>query len=98
MIVWPATSRGRIAASSGTLKKLSFSVRRVADVEEWGGFAEDKLLDRRKAGPFYGRGSLIAAATEALKPTWETGSAVDVKAAMSAFTAKYVKDLFSHAP
>jgi energy-coupling factor transporter ATP-binding protein EcfA2 len=88
----------RLAASSGTLRKLSFSVRRIADVEAWGTFAEEKLLDRRKAGPFYGRGSLIAAATEALKPAWETGSAAQVQAAMTAFMTKYLKDLLSHAP
>jgi hypothetical protein len=88
----------RLAMSSGTLKKLSFSVRRIADVEAWGSIAEDKLLDRRKAGPFYGRGSLIAAATEALKPAWETGSATEVHAAMTAFMGKYLRDLLSHAP
>lgn len=88
----------RLAASSGTLRKLSFSVRRIADVEAWGTFAEEKLLDRRKAGPFYGRGSLIAAATEALKPAWETGTAAQVQAAMTAFMARYLKDLLSHAP
>jgi hypothetical protein len=88
----------RLAASSGTLKKLSFSVRRVANVEEWGTFAEENLLDRRKAGPFYGRGSLIAAATQALKSAWETGSAAEVQAAMTAFMAKYLRDLLSHAP
>jgi hypothetical protein len=88
----------RLAASSGTLKKLSFSVRRVANVNEWGSFAEEDLLDRRKAGPFYGRGSLIAVATQALKPAWETGSAAEVQAAMTAFMGKYLKDLLSHAP
>lgn len=88
----------RLAASSGTLKKLSFSVRRIADVQAWGSVAEEELLDRRKTGPFYGRGSLIAAATEALKPAWETGSAAEVQTAMTAFMAKYLKDLLSHAP
>lgn len=88
----------RLAVSSGTLKKLSFSVRRIADVQAWGSVAEEELLDRRKTGPFYGRGSLIAAATEALKPAWETGSAADVQAAMTAFMAKYLRDLLSHAP
>jgi hypothetical protein len=88
----------RLAASGGTLNKLSFSVRRIANVETWGTFAEEKLLDRRKAGLFHGRGSLIAAATEALKPAWETGSAAEVQAAMTAFIAKYSRDLFSHAP
>ncbi|MEJ7592480.1 MAG: TrlF family AAA-like ATPase [Planctomycetaceae bacterium] len=88
----------RIAASSGTLQKLSFSVRRIADVETWGSFAEEELLDRRKAGPFYGRGSLIVAAIQTLKSAWETGSAANVQAAMTAFIAKYSKDLLSHAP
>ena len=88
----------RLATSSGTLKKLSFSVRRIADVQAWGTFAEEELLDRRKTGPFYGRGSLIAAATEALKSAWETESAAEVQAAMTAFMAKYLQDLLSHAP
>ena len=88
----------RLSSSSGTLKKLSFSVRRIADVQTWGAFAEEELLDRRKAGPFYGRGSLIAAATDALKPAWETGSAAEVQAAMTAFMGKYLRDLLSHAP
>jgi hypothetical protein len=88
----------QLAASSGTLKKLSFSVRRVADVQAWGSVAEEQLLDRRKTGPFYGRGSLIAVATEALKPPWETGSAAEVQAAMTAFLARYLRDLLSHAP
>lgn len=88
----------RLAASSGTLQKLSFSVRRIADVQAWGSVAEEELLDRRKAGPFYGQGSLIAVATEALKPAWETGSAIEVQAAMTSFMGKYLNDLLSHAP
>jgi len=88
----------RLAESSGTLKKLSFSVHRIANVQAWGTVAEEELLDRRKTGPFYGRGSLIAAATEALKPAWESAVAADVQAAMTAFMAKYLKDLLSHAP
>lgn len=88
----------RLAASSGTLQKLSFSVRRIADVQAWGSVAEEELLDRRRTGPFYGRGSLITAATEALKPAWEMGSATEVQAAMTAFMAKHLKDLLSHAP
>ncbi|MGB3838702.1 MAG: AAA family ATPase [Rhodanobacter sp.] len=88
----------RLAASSGTLKKLSFSVRRIADIQAWGSVAEEDLLDRRKTGPFYGRGSLIAAATEALKPAWESGSATEVQTAMTTFMANYLKDLLAHAP
>ncbi|MET4751215.1 energy-coupling factor transporter ATP-binding protein EcfA2 [Bradyrhizobium sp. RT11b] len=88
----------RLAASSGTLKKLSFSVRRIADVAEWGSFAEEKLIDRRDSGPFHGRGSLIAVASQAFKLAWETGSAADVQAAMTAFMARYLRDMLSHAP
>jgi len=88
----------RLDASSGTLNKLSFSVRRNADVEAWGSIAEEELLDRRKTGPFYGRGSLILAANEALKPAWETGSAAEVQAAMTVFMANYLRDLLAHAP
>lgn len=88
----------RLAKSSGTLKKLSFSVRRIADVQTWGSFAEEELLDRRKTGPFQGCGSLIAAATESLKPAWENGSAAEVQAAMKVFIDKYLWALMSHAP
>lgn len=88
----------RLAKSSGTLRKLSFSVRRIADAGSWGSIAEEELLDRRKAGPFNGRGALIAAATQMLKPAWETGSAAEVQAAMTAFMGKYLKELLVHAP
>jgi energy-coupling factor transporter ATP-binding protein EcfA2 len=88
----------RLANSSGTLRKLSFSVCRIADVETWGGVAEEQLLDRRKTGPFHGRGSLIAIATKALKTAWETGSAADVQSAMIDFMGRYLRDLLSHAP
>jgi DNA repair exonuclease SbcCD ATPase subunit len=88
----------RLSAASGTLEKLSFSVRRFADVESWSAEAEEHLLDRRKSGPFYGRGSLTNAATQALKAHWETGSAAEVQAAMTAFMGQYLKDLLAHAP
>ncbi len=38
----------RLAASSGTLKKLSFSVARIANVEQWASEAEEGLVDLRK--------------------------------------------------
>ncbi|KAB2683318.1 TrlF family AAA-like ATPase [Brucella tritici] len=88
----------RLAASSGTLRKLGFSVRRVVDVAAWGTIAEENLLDRRKAGPFQGRGALIGLADTALRPAWETGSAADVQVAMEAFITKYMRDLISQAP
>ena len=55
----------------------------------WADFAEDKLIDCRRSGPFYGRGSLTAAAISELKPAWETGSAVEIQTAMADFIARY---------
>ncbi|GBQ64620.1 hypothetical protein AA103196_0921 [Ameyamaea chiangmaiensis NBRC 103196] len=88
----------RLTASTGTLRKLGFSVRRVVDVAAWGTVAEENLLDRRKAGPFQGRGALIGLAETTLRPAWETGSAADVQAAMASFIAQYMRDLIGHAP
>jgi len=88
----------RLAASSGTLRKLSFSVSRVVDAEKWGAFAEDNLIDCRKSGPFYGRGSLIKLAKSEMKPAWETGTAARVQATMTQFIANYWKNLIAHAP
>jgi hypothetical protein len=86
------------AGGPGTLKKLSFSVRRLANVETWGAAAEEDLLDLRKAGVFHGRGSVVEVGSEHLKNAWETGSALEVKAAMVAFMGKYRKDFLLHAP
>jgi hypothetical protein len=60
----------RLTASSGTLKKLSFSVTREADVEEWSEAGED-LLDLRRQGSFKGRGTLRQYADADLKIAWE---------------------------
>jgi len=73
-------------------------VRRTANVSELGLFAEENLLDRRKAGPFNGRGALTALATKLLKPAWESGTSADVQAAMSDFITTYLSDLLGHAP
>nr|WP_200943097.1 AAA family ATPase [Altererythrobacter sp. Root672] len=88
----------RLAESSGTLRKLSFSVSRVVDAASWGNVAEDHLIDCRKAGPFYGRGSLIHVAEKMLKPAWAVGSPSDVQTAMANFTTTHTRDLFEHAP
>lgn len=88
----------RLATSSETLKKLSFSVKRVVDVARWANVGEVKLIDCRKAGDFFGRGSLERVAVTHLKPAWESGSASDVRAAMANFISTYSKSLFAHAP
>lgn len=56
------------------------------------------MLDRRKAGPFNGRGSLVALAEQLLKPSWEKGSASDIQSAMNGFISSYLSDLLKHAP
>ena len=98
LIALYAPLMARLAGSSGTLRKLSFSVSRIVDADTWGNLAEEELIDCRKSGPFYGRGSLIKLANSELKPAWETGSAAEVQAAMARFITTYLKDLLAHAP
>lgn len=88
----------QLAATSGTLSKLGFSVRRIVNVEQWGTFAEKNLLDLRKAGPFNGRGTLTEHAERMLKPAWETGTAAEIQAAMTDFISNYLGDMLAHAP
>ncbi|MBN7807754.1 MULTISPECIES: TrlF family AAA-like ATPase [Agrobacterium] len=88
----------RLAASSGTLKKLSFSVARIANVDQWASEAEDGLIDLRKAGSFRGKGTLLQKANEVLKGAWETGDSAAVRAAMAEFRRLYQKDLLDHSP
>lgn len=88
----------RLAAASGTLRKLSFSVTRVANVEQWATEAEGGLIDLRKAGAFRGKGTLLQKANEVLKGTWETGDSAAVIAAMAEFRRLYQKDLLDHSP
>lgn len=88
----------KLASSSGTLGKLGFSVRRIADVETWALDAEENLLDRRKSGPFYRVGAFTDIARTTFLNVWETGTAADIRAAMTAFMADHLKDLLSHAP
>jgi hypothetical protein len=88
----------RLAAASGTLTKLSFSVARVANLEQWASEAEEGLIDLRKAGAFRGKGTLLQKANEVLKGAWETGNSAGVIAAMAEFRRLYQKDLLNHSP
>lgn len=88
----------RLAASSGTLKKLSFSVARIANVDQWASEAEEGLVDLRKAGAFRGKGTLLQKANEVLKAAWETGDSTAVRTAMVEFRRLYQKDLLDHSP
>lgn len=88
----------RLAASSGSLQKLSFSVVRSADVTQWADTAEDGLIDLRKAGAFRGKGTLKQKANETLRSAWETGESSTVIAAMEEFRKLYQRDLLEHSP
>ena len=88
----------RLAAASGTLKKLSFSVARVANVAQWAAQAEDGLIDLRKSGAFRGKGTLLQRANEVLKQAWEKGSSAGVASAMKEFRRLYQKELLDHSP
>jgi hypothetical protein len=88
----------RLAGSSGTIRKLSFSVSRIVDAEVWSKLAEKELIDCRRAGPFYGLGSLVKVANSELKPAWERGRAAEIQAAVASFIGKYSKDFLAHAP
>lgn len=88
----------RLQASNGTLQKLSFSVARVVDVARWANVAETNLIDCRKSGDFYGRGSLTKLAKAEMEQVWKNGSAAEVSAAMAAFVSQYSKGLVAHAP
>lgn len=87
----------RLEASSGTLGKLGFYVKRVVDTTQWAEFAEENLLDLRKAGPFTGRGSLTILAKQLLQPVWESGTAANIKLAMTNFIASYQESILTHA-
>ena len=88
----------RLAEGTETLRKLSFSVARVANVEQWADKAEEGLIDLRKTGAFRGKGTLLQKANEVLETAWETGTSADVMAAMAEFRRRYQKDLLNHSP
>lgn len=88
----------RLAVASGTLKKLSFTVARTANVEQWAAEAEESLIDLRMAGAFRGKGTLLQKAAEVLKGPWETGDSAAANAAVAEFRERYQKDLLAHSP
>jgi hypothetical protein len=89
--------KGRLDSEGGALGKLSFSVRRAADIETWAKEGES-LLDLRKAGPFRGQGALLDAAKAELLSAWECGSASDVADAMASFREAHERNLMDHLP
>lgn len=88
--------RTRLAASGGTLARLSFTVNRVVDVAAWSTRGE-ALFDLR-GGPFKGIGSLEKEARTLLAGARTTGDSTAVSQAMSAFRAKHQEALLDRAP
>lgn len=87
----------RIDQADGTLRKLSFNVKRRADCVKWAEFAEENLIDRRKAGAFNGRGALVKLVISSLKEVWENGNADEIQAAISEFGRKHYDSFNQHA-
>lgn len=87
----------RLAAEDGALGKLAFSIRRSVDLAAWAQRGEE-LLDLRKAGPFKGRGALLAAAQAELQAAWECGTSARVAEAMAGFRSSHEAQLVDHAP
>lgn len=77
-----------LASQTGSLRKLTFKVRRIADTAKWAAVGEE-LVDTRTQGDFRGRGSLLAIANDKLKNVWETGTSAQVAQALADFKAAY---------
>lgn len=92
-----APIKARIDTAAGSLSKLSFSVRRIVDVERWAANGES-LLDLRTNGPFKGRGELLRSARAGLMAAWETGDAAQAAAALLDFVKANEAALRTHMP
>ncbi len=84
----------RLGAAQGTLRKLSFSARRHADVSQWASTGE-RLFDLRRAGDFRGKGSLEQWANTHLRKAWETGDIAAIDEAIQQFTEAWQDDLLA---
>jgi len=84
----------RLQAAQGTLRKLSFSARRHADVKQWALLGE-KLFDLRRAGDFKGKGSLEQWANANLRRAWEIGDVAAINGAIQQFTDAWQDELLA---
>lgn len=87
----------RLEEATGTLGKLTFTIRRSVDLEGWATKGES-LFDLRKANGFRGHGALAKATEEVLLEAWQTGSAKNAKEAMTTFRDCYKDNLRNAAP
>lgn len=87
----------RLHNATGALGKLSFSVRRIVDLESWAARGEE-LIDKRKAGDFKGKGALLDAADAELANAWRSGTSSEVASAMAAFRSQYDSSIAAGSP
>jgi ABC-type lipoprotein export system ATPase subunit len=85
-----------LAEQTGTLGKLSFTVRRIVDAETWARQGES-LLDLRTTGRFRGHGELLKVVREELLPAWASGTSAEVATAMAKFREAHDGDIIEHA-
>ena len=85
-----------LSTQFGTLGKLSFSVRRVVDVNAWSARGES-LMDLRTGTTFRGRGELLKVAINTLLPAWESGASADVADAMAKFRSDHDQHILEQA-
>lgn len=84
----------RLRVAEGTLRKLSFSASRHADIKQWASLGE-KLFDLRRAGDFKGKGSLEQWANANLRKAWETGGVEAIDQAIQHFTDAWQDELLA---
>ena len=89
--------KARISEATGSLSKLSFSVRRAVDVGKWAKAGEE-LLDLRTGAAFKGKGSISTVASLALEEPWESGNAEQAGEALQDFVKAHSADLRSQRP
>lgn len=92
-----APIKARIDEATGSLSKLSFSVRRNVDLAQWAAKGED-LLDLRTNGPFKGRGELLRSARTGLMAAWANGDAAQAATALLDFVKANEAALRTHMP
>jgi len=88
---------GKLSEAQGTLQKLSFSVKRVANVVKWASEGES-LLDLRSKGPFKGKGTLLQYAEMAFGEVWKTGTSDLIEDSMKGFRDSHESELLEHSP
>lgn len=86
-----------LKAQEGSLKGLTFSVKRHVELRAWTDAGESRL-DTRKAGAFRGKNTLHEIAEHALLGVWQDGDPDAIAEAMSNFKNDYGKDLWHHIP